>query len=127
MLDSSPIMAFVATTNPGRALAFYRDHLGLTLIADEPVALVFDANGSMLRVAKVNELSPATYTVLGWKVQDIRSTIKEMTAHGVAFQRYEGLLQDETGVCTFPGGAQVAWFKDPDGNVLSLTQFPATA
>lgn len=124
MLTSSEVIAFVATKDPARAKAFYQDSLRLKLIADEPFAIVFDAHGTMLRVSKVNELTPAPYTVLGWKVTDIRAAIGELAERGVAFERFKGMQQDEMGIATFPGGARVAWFKDPDGNTLSLTQFP---
>jgi catechol 2,3-dioxygenase-like lactoylglutathione lyase family enzyme len=123
MLSSSPIIAFVATKDPAKAKAFYRDVLKLKLRADEPFALVFDANGTMLRVSKVKELTVAPYTVIGWKVSDIAAAMKKLAQRGVTFEKYKGLPQDEAGVCTFPEGAKVAWFKDPDGNTLSLTQF----
>jgi catechol 2,3-dioxygenase-like lactoylglutathione lyase family enzyme len=123
MLGSSPIMAFVSTKDPARAKTFYQDVLGLNFVADEPYALVFEANGTMLRVSKVREINPAPYTILGWKVTDISTTIGELTARGVTFERFAGFPQDELGVMTFPEGAKVAWFKDPDGNMLSLTQF----
>jgi predicted enzyme related to lactoylglutathione lyase len=119
----SKVISFVATQNPTRALKFYAETLGLTLISDDPFAMVFNANGTMLRVQKVQELLPAKHTVLGWDVPDILETIKELTARGVRFERYDGLAQDEAGVWTTPSGAKVAWFKDPDGNTLSLTQF----
>jgi len=121
MLNRADIIAFVATTKPERARVFYEDALGLTLIADEPFALVFDADGVTLRVAKVQALDPAPHTVLGWSVNDIRGTINGLTKRGVIFERYDGLTHDEMGVWTSPSGARVAWFKDPDGNVLSLT------
>jgi catechol 2,3-dioxygenase-like lactoylglutathione lyase family enzyme len=124
MLGSSAIIAFVATTDPARARTFYRDVLGLKLVADEPFALVFAAGGTTLRVSKVQELSPAPFTVLGWNVRDITAAIGELTGRGVTFEHFEGIRQDESGICTFPGGAKVAWFKDPDRNLLSLTQFP---
>jgi hypothetical protein len=95
----------------------------LSLLADEPFALVFDANGVMLRVAKVQALDPARHTVLGWRVSDIRATVEVLTNKGVLFERYTRLAQDETGIWTSPSGARVTWFKDADGNVLSLTQF----
>jgi catechol 2,3-dioxygenase-like lactoylglutathione lyase family enzyme len=123
MLGSSPLMAFVATRDTERARAFYRDVLGLKLIADEPSALVFDADGSMLRLAKVPSFTPAPYTVLGWRVENILAAMADLTREGVPFERFEGLTQDESGVCTFPEGTMIAWFKDPDGNILSLTQF----
>lgn len=112
----------MATTKPERARAFYEGVLGLSLLADEPFALVFDANGVVLRVAKVQALDPAPHTVLGWKVADIRATIEGLTNKGVVFERCDGLPQDQMGVWTSASGACVAWFKDPDGNVLSLTQ-----
>ena len=122
---NSKIISFVATQNAPSALEFYAGTLGLTLISDDPFALVFDANGTMLRVQKVHELVLAKHTVLGWEVADIAATTKELTARGVHFVRFEGLTQDESGVWTTPSGAKVAWFKDPDGNTLSLTQFPS--
>ena len=123
MLKKSRIIAFVATQHPARARKFYEKTLGLRLVEDGPFALVFDVNGAMLRVQKVEKLVPATHTVLGWDVPDIRATIKELRKRGVRFERFEGLQQDESGIWTTPQGAMVAWFKDPDGNTLSLTQF----
>jgi catechol 2,3-dioxygenase-like lactoylglutathione lyase family enzyme len=124
LLESAPIMAFSATANPERAKAFYRDQLGLKLVSDEPYALVFDANGTMLRVQKVKEVGEAKYTTLGWKVSDIAAMVEELEKAGVKFERYGLPGQDEKGIWTPPGStAKVAWFKDPDGNILSLTQF----
>jgi catechol 2,3-dioxygenase-like lactoylglutathione lyase family enzyme len=117
-------MAFVATKNPDKAKAFYQDTLKLKSTADDPFALVFDANGTMLRVSKVKELTPAPFTVLGWHVTNIAAEIRELKGRGVAFEFFKGIQQDDSGVWTSPSGAKVAWFKDPDGNVLSLTEFP---
>jgi catechol 2,3-dioxygenase-like lactoylglutathione lyase family enzyme len=122
-MTQSKIISFVATQNPVSALKFYAETLGLTLINDDPFALVFDANGTMLRVQKVHELLPAKHTVLGWDVVDIHARTKELTKRGIRFERFDGLPQDELGIWTTPSGAKVAWFKDPDGNTLSLTQF----
>ena len=122
MLTSSTLVAFVGTAKPDQARTFYEQTLGLRLVADEPFALVFDANGVPLRVAKVPAAQPAPYTVLGWSVADIRAVVGALTANGVLFERYDGMGQDDLGIWTSPGGARVAWFKDPDGNVLSLTQ-----
>lgn len=122
MLESK-IICFVATQQPARALKFYSETLGLTLVSDDPFAMVFDANGTMLRVQKVQALLPAKHTVLGWAVPDILAKIGELTKRGVRFERYDGLAQDESGAWTSPAGAKVAWFKDPDGNTLSLVQF----
>lgn len=122
MLRSADVVAFVATTRPAEARAFYEGTLGLVLIADDPSALVFDAHGVMLRVSKVQALVPAAHTVLGWKVGDVRTVCAALGAKGVTFERFGGMRQDEYGVWASPGGALVAWFKDPDGNLLSLTQ-----
>jgi catechol 2,3-dioxygenase-like lactoylglutathione lyase family enzyme len=123
MLNESKIISFVATKNPATARGFYERTLGLSLVSDDPFALVFNANGTMLRVAKVQELSPAKHAVLGWDVQDVQATIKELSKRGVRFERYARLSQDEQDIWTSPIGAKVAWFKDGDGNTLSLTQF----
>jgi hypothetical protein len=97
--------------------------LGLSLIDDSPFALVFDAQGTMLRIQKVQDFSPAEYTVLGLEVSDLGAAVKQLSAAGVRFERYDGLKQDKSGIWTSPDGAAVAWFKDPDGNTLSLTRF----
>ena len=122
MLTTSPIMAFVATRDAERARAFYEGKLGLRFVSDEPYAIVFDANGTMLRVQKVRELTPHPFTALGWMVKDIGSVVRALAKRGVAFMRIELFEQDDDGVWTAPGGAKVAWFKDPDGNTLSLTE-----
>ena len=122
MRDSATLTAFVATTDAQRATAFYRDILGLRLVSDEPVALVFDANGTRIRVQKLERFAPQPFTVLGWWVSDLRGTIPKLVARGVAFERYAWAKQDSLGIWLAPSGAGVAWFKDPDGNVLSLTQ-----
>src|SRR5690348_1119885 len=110
MLGSSKLTAFVATANPERAREFYEDVLGLRLVSDDQFATVFDANGTPLRIAKVQELTPAPYTVLGWHVTDIAAVVRGLAAKGVAFERYEGMGQDELGVWSAPGGGKVAWF-----------------
>ncbi|MDB4948337.1 MAG: Glyoxalase/bleomycin resistance protein/dioxygenase [Gemmatimonadetes bacterium] len=122
MLSTADVIAFAATARHDEARAFYRDVLGLALVADDPFALVFDANGTMLRVAKVPAVHPAPYAILGWKVADIRAEVERLRGHGVAFNRYPGMEQDEAGLWTSPAGARIAWFHDPDGNVLSLAQ-----
>lgn len=123
MLQNAKIMTFVGTRDAARAKAFYRDTLGLALVEENSFALVFDSNGIMLRVTNVRELNAAQYTVLGWEVPDITAALKSLAGAGVAFSRYPGMTQDEDGIWTSPGGARIAWFQDPDGNVLSLTQF----
>ena len=123
MLESAELIAFVGVTNARRARAFYEGKLGLKLVEENSFAMIFNANGVMLRVTKVGKMKPAAYTVLGWKVGHIRETIKALKKKGVGFERYQGMEQDELGVWRSPSGGQVAWFKDPDGNVLSLTEF----
>jgi catechol 2,3-dioxygenase-like lactoylglutathione lyase family enzyme len=122
MLASEKIVAFVATRDPKRAKVFYQDTLGLPLVSEDNFALTFDANGVMLRVTTVHEIVVAPYTVLGWNVADIRATIAKLVQAGVQFQRYPFFKQDELGIWTAPGGTQIAWFKDPDGNTLSVAQ-----
>jgi catechol 2,3-dioxygenase-like lactoylglutathione lyase family enzyme len=124
LLTSASIMAFVATTDAARAKTFYHGLLGLRLVSDEQFALVFDAAGIMLRLQKVKEVRQAQYTALGWSVPDIAAKVEELEKAGVQFERYGLPGQDEKGIWTPPGSTtKVAWFKDPDGNVLSLTQF----
>ena len=121
-LGSRKLVAFVATLDPARAKEFYGRVLGLRLVSEDDFALVFDANGTTLRVSVVRELVPAGYTVLGWLVPNIQQAVRELTERSVAFQRFDGLNQDDRGIWSAPSGAKVAWFRDPDGNTLSLTQ-----
>jgi catechol 2,3-dioxygenase-like lactoylglutathione lyase family enzyme len=122
-LDDARLIAFVPTTDLPRARAFYAETLGLPVTDESPYACVFDANGTMLRLTPVRKLSKVRYTVLGWGVVDIAATVAALTAAGVAFVSYRGMDVDEAGVWTAPGGDRVAWFEDPDGNLLSVTQF----
>src|SRR5215467_5197147 len=121
-LGNAAIAAFVPTTDLDRAREFYVDVLGLTLQETNDFACVLRGGGTMLRVTTVDSFTPHPFTVLGWAVDDIAATMAELTAAGVTFNRYEGMGQDEDGVWTAPSGARIAWFPDPDGNVLSLTQ-----
>ncbi|MDP9203777.1 MAG: VOC family protein [Gemmatimonadota bacterium] len=125
MLGTKDIVAFVPSRNPAKARAFYEGILGLRFVSEDPFALVLDANGVMVRVANVSSVDgfkPAPFTILGWLVDDIGGTIKNLNKKGVKFERFPGMEQDQLGVWSSPSGARVAWFKDPDGNVLSLTQ-----
>jgi len=116
------LIAFATIVDVERAKRFYRETLGLTLVSEEPpFALVFDANGTMVRLGMARKLPEAHGTVLGWQVPDIAAAVRELSAAGVQFERFEGLTQDELGIWTAPNGDQVAWFKDPDGNVLSVS------
>ena len=122
VLHGAKIMTFVATTVPERATAFYRDVLGLRFVADEQYALVFDSDGTMLRIQKVRELLPQPFTALGGAVDDIERAADELVGRGATALRVEGLGQDARGIWD-SGAAKVWWTKDPDGNTLSLTQF----
>jgi catechol 2,3-dioxygenase-like lactoylglutathione lyase family enzyme len=123
MLANCTVVPSLATKRPDYSRAFYGKVLGLRLAADTPFALVFDAGGTILRISKVMELKPAPYTVLGGTVPELRAIMRELAKMGIQFERYEGWPQNETGVWTSPDGDTVAWFKDPDGNTLSLTQY----
>jgi catechol 2,3-dioxygenase-like lactoylglutathione lyase family enzyme len=124
MLGSSDLVGFVATTDIERARAFYGEVLGLAVVEESPFACVFDAHGTQLRVTPVGDVRAAPYTVIGWAVSDIVATVRALDEAGVSFTRYPGMDQDDTGVWNAPSGARVAWFRDPDGNVLSVTQAP---
>ena len=122
MLKNTPITAFIASAQPGRARQFYRDTLGLRLVSDDQFAVVFDCAGVQLRIQKVEALQPHAFTALGWHVANIRDSVSGLAKRGIVFERYDFMEQDELGVWQAPSGAKVAWFKDPDGNLLSLTQ-----
>jgi catechol 2,3-dioxygenase-like lactoylglutathione lyase family enzyme len=122
MLADKELKAFVPTLNANKAKSFYKDILGLQLISEDDYGLEFDANGTLLRVIIVQDLKPQLFTVLGWNVGDIGSTIRSLNKKGIICEKYEFLQQDNLGVWISPGGSKVAWFKDPDGNVLSLTE-----
>ena len=119
------IIAFVSIVDVARARNFYRDALGLRLVMEEPpFALIFEANGIMLRLGMAKEFTPAHGTVLGWQVPNITATVISLEQAGVSFEPYKGMEQDEMGIWTSPTGAKVAWFKDPDGNTLSVSEHP---
>ncbi|MDR3772479.1 MAG: VOC family protein [Terracidiphilus sp.] len=125
ILGTSKLVAFAPVTDAVRARAFYEGVLGLRLVEDQkPFAMVFDANGTMLRVTPVGKHNPQPFTVLGWEVESIETTVERLAAAGVAMLRFPGLNDgDALGIWTAPGGARIAWFHDPDGNVLSVTEF----
>jgi hypothetical protein len=123
MLANKRIIAIVATMNADVAKLFYTEKLGLKIISEDNFAVAFDANGIMLRLTRVQKLEPAPYTALGWQVDNIHDAINDLVKKGVKFEKYDFFKQDESGVWTAPDKTQVAWFKDPDGNLLSLTQF----
>ena len=121
VLSHAKPIAFLATADSARSRAFYESVLGLRVVADEHFALVLESDGTMIRVQKVDAVHPPPYTALGWAVSDVNAAVRALSARGVAFERYAGMAQDDLGVWTSPSGARVAWFRDPDGNILSLT------
>lgn len=122
MLGSTNIVAFVPTRDAQKARAFYEGVLGLRFIKDDGFALVLDANGIMVRVSKAPEFKPLQFTILGWQVSEIENVVRGLQKKGVHFEIFEFFKQDELGIWTAPTGDKVAWFKDPDGNILSVSQ-----
>jgi catechol 2,3-dioxygenase-like lactoylglutathione lyase family enzyme len=122
MLSHGDLVAFLPTDDLDRARRFFSDVIALPLVEDTPFGCVFDNNGTALRVTPVAPFARPPHTVLGWTVADIAAEIRTLAARGVQFERYEGMPQDASGVWLAPDGDLVAWFKDPDGNTLSLTQ-----
>ena len=122
MLGTTNIVAMAPITDPARARAFYEGTLGLRFVKDDGFALVFDANGIMVRLSKMKQFTPAQYTVLGWQVSGIENVVRDLGKKGVHFEIFGFFKQDELGIWIAPDGDKVAWFKDPDGNTLSLTE-----
>lgn len=122
MLDSYKIVAFVPTRDFKKARAFYEGTLGLRFVSEDGFALVMDANGTMVRISKVPEFKPHQFTILGWEVPNIEKVVAGLEERGIHFERYGFPGQDEQGIWTAPNGDKVAWFKDPDGNILSVSQ-----
>ena len=117
-------MSFIVARDRARAKAFYGATLGLPLVHEDDSAAMFDIDGSALRISTVPNHTPQSHTVLGWAVPDIAASLRALAAKGVDFTIYEGFGQDELGIWSPPGSTvKVAWFKDPDGNVLSLKEF----
>ena len=123
MLADAPFIGFIPVRDLAVARTFYAGTLGLRVTEDTPFALAFDAAGTMLRVAEVNEFTPQPFTVAGWTVPDIDAAVRELAAAGIEFLRYDGMVQDALGIWTAPGGDRIAWFHDLYGNGLSLTAF----
>ena len=113
---------FTATANPQSSQTFYEGILGLNLVSDMPHSMVYDINGTTLRVQKVEQVIVLPYTALGFVVDDIAERVRSLSDKGVHFEQFESLQQDEDGIWTTPDGAKIAWCKDPDGNLVSLTQ-----
>jgi catechol 2,3-dioxygenase-like lactoylglutathione lyase family enzyme len=123
MLANAELVAFLPTTDLDRTRVFFTETIGLSLTESTPFACVFDAHGTALRVTPVDEVRAVPYTVLGWVVANMADSVRGLATRGVLFERFPAMDQDDLGIWTTPGGDMVAWFKDPDGNLLSLTQF----
>jgi catechol 2,3-dioxygenase-like lactoylglutathione lyase family enzyme len=125
MLGSTDIIAFVPTKDSGKARSFYEGVLGLRFVSDDGFALVFNANGIMIRVVKTQQFTPVQYTILGWRVKGIEKIVTALLEKGVHFERFGFFQQDDLGIWMAPNGDKVAWFKDPDGNTLSISEHDA--
>jgi catechol 2,3-dioxygenase-like lactoylglutathione lyase family enzyme len=125
MLGDARYLGFIPVRDVAVARAFYEGTLGLTVLDATPFALVVDADGTTLRITPVGEFVAHPFTIAGWHVADLVATVRALSERGVLFSRYDGMSQDELGVWTAPGGDQIAWFNDPDGNTLSLSTSPA--
>jgi catechol 2,3-dioxygenase-like lactoylglutathione lyase family enzyme len=122
ILGAAKPVIVICTRDRGRATKFYRDTLGLEFAHEDDFAAVFNTGGVALRISTVADFTPHEHTILGFSVADVAAIVKSLTDNGLTFQRYSHIPQDELGICTLPGGTvRVAWFKDPDGNVLSVT------
>jgi catechol 2,3-dioxygenase-like lactoylglutathione lyase family enzyme len=123
MANLGPLMGFIPTRDTDAARAFYETKLGLRFISDDQFALVFQSGINMIRIARSGSFTPAPFTILGWQSSNIEQDVRELSARGVKFERYDYMgSQNELGIWTAPNGAKVAWFKDPDGNTLSISQ-----
>lgn len=123
MATLGAMMGFIPTRDADAARVFYETKLGLLFVSDDPFALVFQSGVNMIRISRTGSFTPAPFTILGWQSIDIERDVRELTARGVKFERYDYMgPQDELGIWTAPSGAKIAWFKDPDGNTLSISQ-----
>ncbi len=125
MLENAAVMGFIPTRDFKAAADFYVGRLGLAVVSQDDFALELVSNSTHIRITKVGELTPFPFTILGWRVSDITPVVRALAAKGVMFERYNFLQQDEDGIWSAPGGAKIAWFRDPEGNVLSLSYHPA--
>jgi catechol 2,3-dioxygenase-like lactoylglutathione lyase family enzyme len=125
MLTNAPVMGFIPTRDFARSRAFYVDLLGLTFVSQDDFALEVASIDTHIRITRVEDFTPFPFTLLGWRVSDIVATVRDLAAKGLIFERYHFLQQDEDDIWSAPGGTKVAWFRDPEGNTLSLSQHPA--
>ena len=124
LTHNAPI-GFVPTTKPETVRPFFEGTLGLTFVSEDQFAFVFrmgPAPGTMLRIVRAQDCTPAPFTIFGWETQNIEVTVDELTAKGIEFLRFGFFPQDDRGIWNAPGGDRIAWFKDPSGNTLSVSQ-----
>ncbi|MCB2079953.1 MAG: VOC family protein [Novosphingobium sp.] len=123
-LNAASPVSFILTADRARAKPFYVGVLGLPILSEDAFAVTLGlASGAIVRLTDLPGHEAKAHTVLGWNVPDIGASVAELKAKGITFRVYEGFGQDDDGIWEAPeGGAKVAWFTDPDGNVLSLTQ-----
>jgi catechol 2,3-dioxygenase-like lactoylglutathione lyase family enzyme len=125
VLTSAKLMAFIPTRDPATARAFYERVVGLRFVDEDGFATTVEAAGGIrIRLTRIDNHKPVQFTILGWETPDIEKAVSDLESRGVVFGQFGLPDQDARGVWTAPGGAKVAWFNDPDGNTLSLTQFP---
>jgi catechol 2,3-dioxygenase-like lactoylglutathione lyase family enzyme len=124
MLASGKLVGFLFTTDYDRARAFYVGKLGCEFVRQDQFALVVTLGGHMIRIGKIPNFTPAQGTVLGWEVEEIEPVADWLQGQGVTLEKYPFVKDNERGIWTAPDGSKVAWFKDPDGNVLSVSQHP---
>jgi catechol 2,3-dioxygenase-like lactoylglutathione lyase family enzyme len=122
MLAECDVIGFIPTKDAAQARDFYEKTLGLRLLSNDMFAVVMESKGTMIRIVQVKDYTPFPFTILGWKVANIEAEVLALIERGISFHRYNWLEQTQSGIWTAPGGAKVAWFHDPDGNVLSLSQ-----
>ena len=122
MLNDGPIIGFIPTTDAARARQFYVELLGLEFEEDNPFALVVRSGASMIRIVKMQEHIPVGYTILGWETPEIEKLVARLIKAGVSFQRYPFMEKSGPPIWTAPNRDKIAWFHDPDGNTLSLSQ-----
>jgi hypothetical protein len=122
MLTAGKLVGFLTTTDYANARAFYEGKLGFEFVSLDQFALAMRAGENMIRISKSETFKPAQGTVLGWEVDDVRAAVLWLSSRGVVTEKYPFVEDKELGIWTAPSGDQVAWFKDPDGNVLSISR-----
>ena len=121
MLTGGKLVGFLTTTDYEKARAFYEGKLGFEFVSLDQFALALRAGKNMIRITKAETFTPAQGTVLGWEVDDVKAVVLWLSSRDVVTEKYGFVPDQELGIWTAPSGDQVAWFKDPEGNVLSLS------